>query len=67
MDIFTVPDPNDPMMGYAYLMTIFVLIAASFTVYKMKKSKKSLPKEEPQAFDMYEDKIESKHESDRNE
>ncbi|AOM82421.1 hypothetical protein [Salisediminibacterium beveridgei] len=55
MDIFTVPDPNDPMMGYAYIMLIFVLIAASFTVYKMKKSRKQqTDKPEPKAYDMYE-------------
>ncbi|QKS70689.1 hypothetical protein FLK61_28535 [Paenalkalicoccus suaedae] len=55
MDIFTVPDPNDPNMGYAYLVMILVFIAASFSVYRLKKaSKRTKTKSEPKAYDMYE-------------
>lgn len=68
MDIFTVPDPNDPMMGYAYIMLILVLIAASFTVYKMKKSRKQQAnKPEPKAYEMYENADNKQANTQRNE
>ncbi|MGJ9383632.1 hypothetical protein CR203_20065 [Salipaludibacillus neizhouensis] len=55
MDLFTVPDPSDSGMGYAYIFMIFVLIAASFTVYKLKKFNKTKQEaESPKAYDMYE-------------
>ncbi|PYZ94044.1 hypothetical protein CR194_00430 [Salipaludibacillus keqinensis] len=54
MDIFTVPDPSDSGMGYAYIIMIFVFLAASFTVYKLKKSNKQVKqKETPKAYEMY--------------
>jgi len=54
MDLFTIPDPSEGGMGYAYIFMIFVFLAASFTVYKLKKSTKQIiEKEEPKAYDMY--------------
>jgi hypothetical protein len=54
MDVFTFPDPSDGGMGYAYIFMIFVFLAASFTVYKLKKSAKQIKeKENPKAYDMY--------------
>lgn len=54
MDIFTVPDPSDSRMGAAYIFMIFVFLAASFTVYKLKKSTKKIKdKEKPKSYEMY--------------
>ncbi|UTR14168.1 hypothetical protein MM221_16575 [Salipaludibacillus sp. LMS25] len=54
MDIFTMPDPSDSGMGYAYIAMIVVFAAASFTVYKLKKStKKAARKDTPKVYDMY--------------
>lgn len=52
------PDPNDPGMGYAYVVMTLVFIAASFTVFRMKKhlQKKESKKNEPEAFEMYDPK-----------
>ncbi|GEL08838.1 hypothetical protein [Salisediminibacterium halotolerans] len=55
MDIFYVPDPGDPGMGYAYLAMTLVFIAASITVYRLKKrsKRKQEAKAEPESFEMY--------------
>ncbi len=54
MDLFTIPDPSEGGMGYAYIFMIFVLLAASFTVYKLKKSTKKIKeKDKPKAYEMY--------------
>ncbi|WP_416149115.1 hypothetical protein ACM26V_23175 [Salipaludibacillus sp. HK11] len=60
MDLFTIPDPSEGGMGYAYIFMIFVFIAASFTVYKLKKSTKRVTeKETPKAYEMYQPKDKS--------
>lgn len=57
MDIFTVPDPSEGGMGYAYIVMIFVFIAASFTVYKLKKSnKRNKQTTDKNIYEMYESK-----------
>lgn len=54
MDIFTVPDPSDSGMGYAYIIMTLVFIAASFSVYRLKKSSKKVKQQKtPKAYDMY--------------
>ncbi|MCR6110173.1 hypothetical protein HXA35_07515 [Bacillus sp. A301a_S52] len=54
MDIFTVPDPSDSGMGYAYIAMIVVFAAASFTVYRLKKStKKTARKNTQKVYEMY--------------
>ncbi|SDO28213.1 hypothetical protein [Alkalicoccus daliensis] len=65
MDLFTIPDSDDPGMGYAYLAMTLVFIAASFSVHRFKKAnKKKAAREEPEIYEMYETKEE--HEQKQN-
>ncbi|MBU9711739.1 hypothetical protein [Evansella tamaricis] len=40
MDIFTFPDPSQDNMAYAYIIMIFVFLAAFITVNRLKKATK---------------------------
>ncbi|NJP36645.1 hypothetical protein [Alkalicoccus luteus] len=66
MDIFTVPSPDDPGMGYAYLVMTLVFIAASYSVYRFKKAnrKKEKQAENLPVYDMYETKEEHDSKTD---
>lgn len=59
MDLFTVPSPDDPGMGYAYIAMMFVFAAASYTVHRFKKANKNKETQNvPEMYEMYETKEE---------
>ncbi|WP_147803084.1 hypothetical protein [Alkalicoccus halolimnae] len=67
MDVFTVPSPGDPTMGYAYLFMALMLAIAAFLVYRFKKAgKKTEKQKEPVVYEMYETK-EEHEEKQKNE
>lgn len=66
MDIFTVPNPDDPGMGYAYIAMMFVFAAASYSVHRFKKANKNKkPEEAQEMYEMYETKEEHDNKSDK--
>ncbi|ADU29668.1 hypothetical protein [Evansella cellulosilytica] len=55
MDFFTMPDRAEGGFAYAYIIMIFVFIAASFTVNRLKRAnKKRSEKENVEEVKMYE-------------